>query len=109
MERACTTYAKSKGFVFSSQAIEQSEEFFEGVSSDDCDALLLLPPSEPISAGWYDIPASDSGSNKNGYPAAVPPPSLSVFRQAVSSSSSFSLSTAMRITFYYNVYIYGIR
>ena len=55
MERACTTYAKSKGFVFSSQAIEQSEEFFEGVSSDDCDALLLLPPSEPISRRGVQI------------------------------------------------------
>ena len=65
MERACTAYAKSKGFVFSSQAIEQSEEFFEGVSSDDCDALLLLPPSEPISRRGLQI------INRLSVPAAV--------------------------------------
>ena len=50
LETLWSDHARKTGqFRFSSRMHEQTEEFFRALPTDDCDALFVVPPSEPIS------------------------------------------------------------
>ena len=40
---------KTGDFRFSSRMLDYTEEFYEAFPADDCDALLITPPAEPVS------------------------------------------------------------